>query len=241
VIPRHTATVDVDYCGGRDSLRIKSIMLRLLSVGLVVAGAGLIGLFFVGQGPGSIAADRVQPENQSTPNTTATDEPDPEGFNVPSVQQTAPQQTGGPEDKTLNVTIPQMSRIEDDTVPDAKGGDEEALKENGAIHLRGTGFPWQEGANTYLAGHRLGYPGTESFLTFYDLNSLENGDEVYVEDSEGTEYTYRVYKTFVTGPSDMSVTEPVAGKSVLTLQTCTLPDYRDRLIVRAELVEKSAA
>jgi sortase A len=39
----------------------------------------------------------------------------------------------------------------------------------------------------------------------------------------------------------MSVTEPVAGKSVLTLQTCTLPDYRDRLIVRAELVEKSAA
>lgn len=57
-------------------------------------------------------------------------------------------------------------------------------------------------------------------------------------DAEGTEYTYRVYRSFVTEPSDLSVTEPVDGKNVLTLQTCTLPDYSDRLIVRAKLVEK---
>lgn len=209
-------------------MRLKSVVRWTLSGGFLLAGLALLAVFavnFLGLG---VSAG-------------ATNEPDPEGFSVPSVQQTTPQQAGGPEDKTLKVTVPAMSRIEDDTVPDAAGDDEQALKENGAIHLRGTGFPWQEGANTYLAGHRLGYPGTESFLTFYDLNSLENGDEVFVEDSEGTEYTYRVYKTFVTGPSDMSVTEPVAGKSVLTLQTCTLPDYRDRLIVRAELVEKNAA
>jgi sortase A len=206
-------------------MRLKSAIRWTLSGGFLLAGLVMLAIFavnFLGLG---VSAG-------------STNEPDPEGFSVPSVQQTAPQQTGGPEDKTLKVTVPEMSRIEDDTVPNAAGDDEEALKENGAIHLRGTGFPWQEGANTYLAGHRLGYPGTESFLTFYDLNSLESGDEVYVEDSEGTEYTYRVYKTFVTGPSDMSVTEPVAGKSVLTLQTCTLPDYRDRLIVRAELIEK---
>jgi sortase A len=134
-----------------------------------------------------------------------------------------------------------MSRIEDDTVPDAAGDDEGALKDNGAIHLEGTGFPWQEGSNTYLAGHRLGYPGTESFLTFYDLNKLESGDKVFVEDSGGTEYTYKVYKSFVTGPSDLSVTRPVAGKSVLTLQTCTLPNYKDRLIVRADLIDKESA
>jgi sortase A len=207
-------------------VRLKSVVRWTLSGGLLLAGLAMLAIFavsFLDLGVGA----------------TATNEPDPEGFNVPSVQQTAPQQTGGPQDKTLKVTVPQMSRIENDSVPDATGGNEQALKENGAIHLRGTGFPWQEGANTYLAGHRLGYPGTESFLTFYDLDSLENGDKVYVEDSEGTEYTYKVYKTFVTGPSDLSVTEPVAGKSVLTLQTCTLPDYRDRLIVRAALVEKS--
>jgi hypothetical protein len=26
------------------------------------------------------------------------------------------------------------------------------------------------------------------------------------------------------------------GKNIVTLQTCTLPDYKDRLIVRAQLV-----
>ena len=62
---------------------------------------------------------------------------------------------------------------------------------------------------------------------------------MFVKDSEGTEYTYKVYKSFVTGPGDLSVTEPVDGKTVLTLQTCTLPDYSERLIVRAELVGKS--
>jgi len=39
------------------------------------------------------------------------------------------------------------------------------------------------------------------------------------------------------------VTDPVPGKNVLTLQTCTLPDYSQRLIVQAELTnttEKAA-
>lgn len=207
-------------------MRQRSILSRVISLGLVLGGLILVAVFalnFWGVLPGA----------------TATNEPNPSGFNVPSIQQTAAQQVGGPEDKTLMVTIPAMSRIDNDTVPDAEGGDEGALRENAAIHLRGTGFPWQQGANTYLAGHRLGYPGTDSFLAFWDLNELAEGDEVYVEDSEGTEYTYRVYETFVTGPADLSVTEPVGGRSILTLQTCTLPDYSDRLIVRAELVGAS--
>lgn len=209
-------------------MRTRSILSRIVSAALVVVGLALVAVFafnFFGPGPGA----------------AATNEPEPSGFNVPEVQtsQQSRQPDAGPEDKTLKVTIPAMSRIEDDTVSDAAGDDEQALRENAAIHLRGTGFPWQDGANTYLAGHRLGYPGTDSFLAFYDLNKLENGDEVFVEDSEGAEYTYRVYKSFVTGPSDLSVTEPVAGESVLTLQTCTLPDYSERLIVQAELVESS--
>ena len=39
--------------------------------------------------------------------------------------------------------------------------------------------------------------------------------------------------------ADLSVAEPVPGKDVLTLQTCTLPDYSKRLITRAELVEEA--
>jgi sortase A len=104
------------------------------------------------------------------------------------------------------------------------------------MHLEGTGFPWDAGANVYLAGHRLGYPGTPSFLAFYDLDKLENGDEVIVTDADGNEYTYRVFKSDSVSPTDLSVTEPVEGKDVLTLQTCTLPDYAQRLIVQAEKV-----
>ncbi len=142
----------------------------------------------------------------------------------------------GPKYKTLELTIPEMVRIRHDAVPDAAAGDEGALRRSAAVHLKGTGFPWQRGANVYLAGHRLGYPRTESWLTFWNLDKLEGGDRVFLTDASGARYTYRVFKKFVVGPEDSWVTEPVPGKSVLTLQTCTLPDYSRRLIVRAELV-----
>jgi sortase A len=174
---------------------------------------------------------------------TATDEGDPEGFNVPEVE--APREgsqnaaAGGPEDKTLTVTIPKMSRVENATIPSTVGDDEQALKDNAAIHLEGTGFPWQEEANVYIAGHRLGFPGEDSFLAFWDLDALENGDEVMVTDADGKDYTYRVFKEFVVGPADVQVTQSVPGKNILSLQTCTLPDYSERLIVQAELVEEA--
>jgi len=82
----------------------------------------------------------------------------------------------------------------------------------------------------------MGYPGTESFLTFYDLNKLEDGDEIRLRDANGRRYVYRVFKEFVVGPAEVQVTAPVAGKNVLTLQTCTLPYYTERLIVQAERV-----
>jgi sortase A len=37
------------------------------------------------------------------------------------------------------------------------------------------------------------------------------------------------------------VTRSPKGKNVLTLQTCTLPDYSRRLIIQAERVTKPAA
>ncbi len=132
-----------------------------------------------------------------------------------------------------------MGRVENATIPSTAGDDEAALKDHAAIHLEGTGFPWQEEANVYLAGHRLGYPNTDSFLAFWDLDALENGDEVVVTDADGKDYTYRVFEEFVVGPTDVQVTRPVPGKNILSLQTCTLPDYSQRLIVQAELVEEA--
>jgi sortase A len=142
-----------------------------------------------------------------------------------------------PADKTLRVTIPAMKRVDKATIPSAGGFDEDAFKNHAGVHLRGTGFPWQKVANVYIAGHRLGYVGTPSWLGFWDLNNVDTGDKVFVTDAMGRRYVYRVFKEFIVDPEDVHVTQPLKGRNVLTLQTCTLPDYSRRLIVQAERVE----
>jgi sortase A len=139
-----------------------------------------------------------------------------------------------PAQTTLKLTVPEMKRVEDVPVYDGSGGNKAALR-NGTLHVKGTGYPWQRVANVYIAGHRLGFPGTKSHLVFWDLDKLENGDEVILTDANGTTYTYEVFKKFVVSPKDVHVMRPVAGKNIVSLQTCTLPDYAKRLIVQAEL------
>ena len=150
---------------------------------------------------------------------------------------TAGQETASPpkRDDTMRLFIPSMKHVDNVPVYTAAAHNKPALR-NGTLHLAGTGFPWQREANVYIAGHRLGYPRTESFLVFRDLNRLRMGRRVVLTDSEGERYIYRVYDRFVLGPDDASATKPVAGRNVVSLQTCTLPNYTDRLIVRAELV-----
>ena len=206
-----------------NSSRTRNVISWLLSLVMIVAGVALVASFFL--------AGRLD--------STATNSDNPGGFNVPKLETTEDESTtnAGPKDKTLELTVPAMARIEDDAIPSTVGSDEETLKKHAAIHLEGTGFPWQPEANVYIAGHRLGFPNTESWLTFWDLNKVAVGDEVFVTDATGTEYTYRVHKEFTVGPSNLSVTDVEPGKNILTLQTCTLPDYSQRLIIQAELVD----
>ena len=140
-----------------------------------------------------------------------------------------------PKDKTLKLTIPEMKEIEDDTIPTGMGTNEALFHDHAAVHLRDTGFPWQRTANVYIAGHRIGFPGTDSNLAFYDLEDLEKGDKVYLEDAKGREYTYQVFRKLVVEPANLSVLRPVKGKNIVSLQTCTLPDYTNRVIYRAVL------
>ncbi len=199
----------------------KSIISWVLSLTMLAAGVALIASFFLA----------------GTLNSTATNSEDPGGFNIPQLHTTDGGIPGGPKDKTLKLTVPKMSQLENDPVPTVPGTNMQALSSHAAIHLAGTGFPWDEEANVYLAGHRLGYPRTDSFLAFFDLNKLAAGDRVYITDANGTRYTYKVFREFTVSPTDLSVTKAVPDKNILTLQTCTLPDYSQRLIVQAELVE----
>ena len=152
-------------------------------------------------------------------------------------QEDTQEQAAVPRDKNLTLSIPKMGRVNGAVIPTARGNDDQQLKTHAAIHLKGTGFPWDKEANVYIAGHRLGYPDTQSFLAFYDLDKLQDGDEIYVTDANGQQYTYKVFEERVVEPTDVHVTDPIKGKNILSLQSCTLPDYTKRLIVRAELVE----
>lgn len=149
-----------------------------------------------------------------------------------------------PRDKTLGLTIPKLDK-EIESIPTGRGDDTQLLEENAAVHLLYTGYPWQRVANVYLAGHVEGYEGTPSYKAFEGLKTLENGDEVIVNDADGKEYVYEVYEKRVVQPTDVEVLNRVPGKNIVTLQTCELvnvdengnPDYSntERLVVRGEL------
>jgi len=136
---------------------------------------------------------------------------------------------------TLRLTVPQMKRVKDVPVFSASSQNRAKL-DAGVVRLKDTGLPWEREANVYIAGHRLGYPRTGSFLVFWDLNKLQDGDRVVLRDAEGKKYVYEVFDKFVVPPGNTSVTKPIDGKNIVSLQTCTLPNYKHRLIVRAELV-----
>ena len=143
-----------------------------------------------------------------------------------------------PESKKLELTVPALARVDGVPVYDApKSGYDKALHD-GVVHVRGTGFPWQDVANVYIAGHRVGYPGTKSNLVFWDLNTLKKGDEIFLTDADGTRYTYEVFEKRVISPDTVSILKPTKGKNIVSLQTCTLPDYSHRLIVQGELKGK---
>ena len=146
-----------------------------------------------------------------------------------------------PEDPTMYLTVPALGI---DGVP-VINEDSEAALEAGTQHVTSSGFPWQEGANTYIAGHRLGYPGTASDRIFYNLPLLGAGDEVTLTDSNGEVYDYRVSEVLEVTPSDTWVMSPVANRDIVSLQTCIEnvgdywtegPNWFGRYVVRADRV-----
>jgi sortase A len=154
-----------------------------------------------------------------------------------------------PEDPTLYLYAPRLG-IRGHTV---REGGSESLMARGALKLPSTASPWRDGANPYIAGHRIAYPGRESYYQFYNLPAMRPGDPVYLRDAEWRLYEYRVVEKFAVSPSESWVTEPVAGEDLVTLQTCTDSVERStwweitpklmqagpdtgRLIVRAERV-----
>jgi sortase A len=135
----------------------------------------------------------------------------------------------------MALTIPELG-IRNAPVMDSVT--ESALNQ-GVVHLPDTSLPWSDTPerNVYLAGHRLGWPGTGSHLIFYRLNELTGGERITLRARDGTKYDYRVLESFAVRPDENWVTGRVKDRDLLTLQTCTpIPTFQKRLIVRAERI-----
>jgi sortase A len=148
-----------------------------------------------------------------------------------------------PNDKTLWLTVPKMEQINYDEIPTGTSTDKRLFHDYAGVHIEHTGWPWEKEANVYIAGRRLGYKNTNSWLAFWDLNKLQKGDDIYITDSDVRKYTYVVYEKAVEKGSScgvlssntLSELKPVEGKNIITLQTCTLPEFKNSLLVRGEL------
>jgi sortase A len=220
-----------------DEMRLRNLILILAALTVVVA---LAACSSAGQSSGDQGKKASEEQAQKK-------EPPKKMTDEAKSKQVAPKEgaEGGPgngenelkppKSKMLKLTVPKMKMIKDDKIPTGIGTNEALFHDYAGVHLKRTGFPWEKTANVYIAGHRIGFPGTNSDLAFYDLEDLEKGDMVYVKDADGRQYTYKVFKKLIVEPTDLSVLKPIKGKNILSLQTCTLPDYTDRVIYQAEL------
>ena len=163
-------------------------------------------------------------------------------------QQAEAEQPGIPAPATsdLWMTIPKLG-LYDNYVTNSNA---HSALDYGAAKREETGFPWQDGANTYISAHRLGWPGTASDHQFYNLPSLAFGDKVYLYDANGTTYTYEVTEIFEVAPNETWVTDSVPGRDMVSLQTCienygdywTMgPNWYVRYVVRADRVDVTPA
>jgi len=96
----------------------------------------------------------------------------------------------------------------------------------------------EEGINVGLAGHAT----ARYAAVFNRLEEYAVGDSFLVFTREGA-HAYRVFDVRVVKETEVWVLDPVSGKTVVTLVTCTPKDAvrPDRLIVRGELVRSYGA
>ena len=191
-------------------------------------------------GTAAETADRTEPKSKADQVARAVKEPNPVPDKVSDEASASASPAAAPAGAAMSLSVPAMG-ISD--IPVVEGTSEASLAQ-GAGHVPGTGYPWVPGSNTYIAGHRIGYPGTPSDHVFWNLPNLSQGDRILLTDSDGTTYTYAVSQISEVPPTDLSVTAPT-GSDVVSLQTC-IEDYGDywtpgpnwfvRYVVQAERV-----
>lgn len=135
----------------------------------------------------------------------------------------------------INVSAPIIFDLADLS----EASSQEALQ-RGVIHYPISGasaYPGQNG-NTVLLGHSSSdffKPGNYKFI-FVQLNRLESGDLFYIN-YNSKRYTYKVFKTEIISPTDISKLAIGTDKPYATLITCDPPgSATNRLVVYGEQI-----
>ncbi len=127
----------------------------------------------------------------------------------------------------FNMSIPSLGLNGLAVQSNVESGIEKVYREalNSALaHFEGTGLPISEvNNNIVIYGHSAGgdyYSRTHDVAAaFSKLSDIKIGDEIKI-DMEGKTYTYRVVKTKIVKPDDISIINGTKGKETLTLFTC---------------------
>jgi sortase A len=209
-------------------------MFRNFKVSLLLICLALLGLAALPAYPRTEAASaKLHPAEVQ--NTRKLLGENPTGERADPSQRASLQDEADSSGGTMTLTIPKLG-LEDVPVPTADS--QVALDREGIIRLKESGVPWEEGSNTFIVGHALGFLWTRTTYVFYELNKLKPGDEIIAKDQADNEYTFKVYDRVTVKPEDFWVTYPIPGKTTISLQTCTpIPTFENRLIIRGELEE----
>ncbi len=224
-----------------DTLRLRPQGRRLLSsvaVLLLLGGAGLFAFpLFSDLYTNQVLQERLEDEFESfsTAPTFEADQVERPRVGPTDFGPTYEPATLTDGDPLTRIVIP---RIGISTIV-VKGTSQAALRA-GAGHYPTSPLPGEPG-NVAIAGHRTTYG-----KPFNRLDQVQVGDEVRLETPVAS-YVYRVTPAlgngcangacWVTGPTDLGVVSSTPG-SMLTLTTChPKGSARQRLILRAELVE----
>ncbi|PTH85844.1 class E sortase [Streptomyces sp. A244] len=183
-------------------------LIRLLSIGLILAGLTLGGLRIFHDQQADKAYDHTQ---QALRNDLRQSAAPPEKAR----EEPADARTG---EAFAVLRVPRFGR---EFAPVIVEGVSQKALEKGPGHFPGTALPGETG-NFAVAGHRTGWGEP-----FKRLPELRKGDTIDVE-WKRTTYTYRVTHSKVVEPSDVGVLLPVPGKpgarpdkARITLITCT--------------------
>src|SRR5215218_4901480 len=156
-----------NYAVFRRRRRIALLVLTLLAA-LIVA---ILGLYLL-SGTSEETVDEPAEQVETSPAEEEPAEEEPRGPVVP-------------EDPTLYLTVPKLG-LYGHTV---RNDDSEVALDLGAVKLPDTDFPWeQKDTNTYIACHRLGWPGNESYNQCLNLPLMQQGDQIFLEDTLGRAY-----------------------------------------------------